>query len=112
MRCRSMAAFALLWLLGPGVGAQTGTRVGAPANHTLTLVEGIRVGHFTYGERPTGCTAILVDGDASGGVSQRGGAPATRETDLLSPLNMVDKVNAISLSGGSAFGLDAAAGIS
>ena len=45
-------------------------------------------------ERPTGCTVILVDGDAVGGVSQRGGAPGTRETDLLDPLNMVDKVNA------------------
>ena len=47
-----------------------------------------------------------------GGVSQRGGAPGTRETDLLNPLNMVDKVNAIVLSGGSAFGLDAATGTS
>jgi L-aminopeptidase/D-esterase-like protein len=54
---------------------------------------------------------ILVDGNgAPGGVAQRGGAPGTRETDLLSPLNMVDKVNAIVLSGGSAFGLDAATG--
>jgi L-aminopeptidase/D-esterase-like protein len=81
-------------------------------NNTLTAVPGIKVGHFTYTERPTGCTAVIVDGDAVGGVSQRGGAPATRETDLLNPLNMVDKVNAISLSGGSAFGLDAATGIS
>ena len=55
---------------------------------------------------------MLVEGDAVGAVAQRGGAPATRETDLLNPLNMVDKVNAISLSGGSAFGLDAATGIS
>ena len=54
---------------------------------------------------------ILVDGDgATGGVSQRGGAPGTRETDLLDPSNMVDKVNAVVLSGGSAFGLDAATG--
>jgi L-aminopeptidase/D-esterase-like protein len=83
-----------------------------PVNNTLTAVPGIKVGHFTYTERPTGCTAVIVDGDAVGGVSQRGGAPATRETDLLNPLNMVDKVNAISLSGGSAFGLDAATGVS
>jgi L-aminopeptidase/D-esterase-like protein len=79
-------------------------------NRTLTAVEGIRVGHHTLAERPTGCTVILVDGDASGGVSQRGGAPGTRETDLLNPLNLVDKVNAVVLAGGSAFGLDAATG--
>jgi L-aminopeptidase/D-esterase-like protein len=77
----------------------------------LTAVEGLRVGHYTLAERPTGCTVILVDGDAVGGVSQRGGAPGTRETDLLNPLNMVDKVNAVVLAGGSAFGLDAATGV-
>src|ERR1700716_3283899 len=83
----------------------------APAgNGTLTAINGIKVGHFTLAERPPGCTAILVDGDAVGGVSQRGGAPGTRETDLLNPLNMVDKVNAVVLAGGSAFGLDAATG--
>jgi L-aminopeptidase/D-esterase-like protein len=82
------------------------------AKKGLTAVEGIKVGHFTLTERPTGCTAILVEGDgAVGGVSQRGGAPGTRETNLLDPLNMVDKVNAIVLSGGSAFGLDAAQGV-
>ena len=72
---------------------------------------GIRVGHYTLTERPTGCTVVLVDGDAVGGVSQRGGAPGTRETDLLNPVNIVDKVNAVVLSGGSAFGLDAASGV-
>ena len=82
----------------------------AQTNATLTAVEGIKVGHFTLAERPTGCTVILVDGDAVGGVSQRGGAPGTRETDLLNPLNMVDKVNAVVLAGGSAFGLEAATG--
>ena len=81
------------------------------ANTTMTAVAGIRVGHHTLTERPTGCTVVLVDGDAVGGVSQRGGAPGTRETDLLDPLNMVDKVNAVVLSGGSAFGLDAATGV-
>ena len=80
-------------------------------NDTITAVDGISVGHFTLGERPTGCTVIVADGDgAVGGVSQRGGAPGTRETDLLDPLNMVEKVNAIVLAGGSAFGLDAASG--
>jgi L-aminopeptidase/D-esterase-like protein len=77
----------------------------------ITEVHGIKVGHFTLSERPTGCTVILVDGEGvPGGVSQRGGAPGTRETDLLDPLNMVDKVNAIVLSGGSAYGLEAATG--
>ena len=77
----------------------------------LTEVHGIKVGHFTLTERPTGCTVILVEGEgAPGGVSQRGGAPGTRETDLLDPSNMVDKVNAIVLSGGSAYGLEAATG--
>src|SRR5262249_25362470 len=82
----------------------------AQSNRTITVVPGIKVGHFTLRERPTGCTVILVDGDAVGGVGQRGAAPATRETDLLSPANLVDRVNAIVLTGGSAFGLDAASG--
>ena len=84
----------------------------AADNPTITAVPGIKVGHFTLKERPTGCTVILVDGNgAHGGVSQRGAAPGTRETDLLDPLNMVERVNAIVLSGGSAFGLDAATGV-
>ena len=98
---------AIVLLLSALVHAQ------APAgpNTTLTAVPGIKVGHHTLAERPTGCTVILVDGDgAVGGVAQRGGAPGTRETDLLDPSNMVDKVNAVVLSGGSAFGLDAATG--
>src|SRR5947207_9410874 len=90
----------------------SGAAPGAASNATLTAVDGLRVGHHTLAERPTGCTVILVDGDgASGGVSQRGGAPGTRETDLLHPLNLVDKVNAVVLAGGSAFGLDAATGV-
>jgi L-aminopeptidase/D-esterase-like protein len=84
----------------------------APARRGLTDVDGIRVGHHTLTERPTGCTVILVDGPgAVGGVSQRGGAPGTVETDLLDPLNMVDRVNAVFLSGGSAFGLDTRHGV-
>src|SRR5690349_11021683 len=100
-------------ILGTVALGAAGLAAQAPAggaNHTLTAVEGIRVGHHTLAERPTGCTVILVDGDAVGGVSQRGGAPGTRETDLLNPLNLVDKVNAVVLAGGSAFGLDAATG--
>jgi L-aminopeptidase/D-esterase-like protein len=78
----------------------------------ITAVAGIKTGHNTLTLRPTGCTVVLVDGDgAVGGVSQRGAAPGTRETDLLDPLNMVDRVNAIVLTGGSAFGLDSAVGV-
>jgi L-aminopeptidase/D-esterase-like protein len=78
----------------------------------LTEVQGLKVGHHTLGERPTGCTVVLVEGEgAVGGVSQRGGAPGTSETDLLDPLNTVDKVNAVVLSGGSAYGLDARQGV-
>jgi L-aminopeptidase/D-esterase-like protein len=81
-------------------------------HHGLTDVPGIRVGHHTLTERPTGCTVVLVDGDgAVGGISQRGAAPGTRETDLLNPLNTVERVNAIVLTGGSAYGLDAAQGV-
>ena len=80
-------------------------------NMTLTAVEGVKVGHFTLTERPTGCTAIIVKDDTTGGVDVRGGAPGTRETDVLSPVNNVQIVNAITLSGGSAYGLDAAMGV-
>jgi L-aminopeptidase/D-esterase-like protein len=78
----------------------------------LTAVEGIKVGHHTLTERLTGCSVVLVEGEGvPGGVSQRGGAPGTSETDLLHPLNMVDRVNAIVLAGGSAYGLDARQGV-
>jgi L-aminopeptidase/D-esterase-like protein len=83
-----------------------------PEARGLTHVPGIRVGHFTLPGGLTGCTVVLADGDgAIGGVAQRGGAPGTRETDLLDPTNLVERVNAIVLSGGSAFGLDAAQGV-
>jgi L-aminopeptidase/D-esterase-like protein len=104
---RVTTSLALVAALSSAGAAQSGS----PANTTITAVPGIKVGHHTLSERPTGCTVIVVDGDgAAGGVSQRGGAPGTRETDLLEPSNMVDKVNAVVLSGGSAFGLDAASG--
>jgi len=74
-------------------------------------VRGILVGHFTDPRRPTGCTVILAEAGAVGGVDVRGGAPGTRETDLLDPCNTVEKVHAILLSGGSAFGLSAAEGV-
>ncbi len=82
------------------------------ANHTLTAVAGLQVGQLTLTERPTGCTVVLAPPDgAVAGVDVRGSAPGTRETDLLNPINLVQKVNAIVLSGGSAFGLDAASGV-
>lgn len=83
----------------------------ADASKGLTAVEGIRVGHHTLGERPTGCTVILTADGTVGAVDVRGGAPGTRETDLLDPVNHVQTVNAVVLSGGSAFGLDAATGV-
>src|SRR5512138_353705 len=82
-----------------------------PPSGSITDVEGVRVGHFTDPRRPTGCTVILYERGAVAGVDVRGSAPGTRETDLLEPTNLVDKVNAIVLSGGSAFGLDAATGV-
>src|SRR5512140_2818973 len=78
----------------------------------LTDVPGIRVGHFTDTRRPTGCTVVLApDEGAVCGVDVRGGAPGTRETDLLDPVQTVQRVHAVVLSGGSAFGLDAATGV-
>lgn len=79
-------------------------------NNTLTAVPGIRVGHVTNLDAVTGCTAILCPPNTVGGVDVRGGAPGTRETALLDPLRSVGIVNAILLSGGSAYGLAAADG--
>lgn len=76
----------------------------------LTAIEGLLVGHSVRSERPTGCTAVLAPDGAVAGVAQRGGAPGTRELGLLDPTNMVQQVHAVVLSGGSAFGLDAASG--
>lgn len=82
-----------------------------PAPGTLTDVAGIEVGHFTDTRRPTGCSVVIAREGAVAGVDVRGAAPGTRETDLLHPSNLVDKVHAITLSGGSAWGLDAASGV-
>jgi len=81
-------------------------------HNAITDVPGIRVGHATNKEAMTGCTVVLCPPQgAMGGVDQRGGAPGTRETDLLRPLHLVERVHAVLLSGGSAFGLDAAGGV-
>jgi L-aminopeptidase/D-esterase-like protein len=77
----------------------------------ITDVEGVKVGHFTDSRRPTGCTVLIFEKGATAGVDVRGSAPGTRETDLLNPTNTVQQVQAILLSGGSAFGLDAATGV-
>jgi L-aminopeptidase/D-esterase-like protein len=78
---------------------------------TLTDVPGIEVGHAQDEEALTGCTVILCRHGAVAGVDQRGGAPGTRETDLLKPVNFVEHVHAVLLTGGSAFGLEAAGGV-
>ncbi len=82
-----------------------------PAGGSLVDVPGLQVGHFTLGERLTGCSVVLAPDGAVGAVDVRGAAPGTRETDLLDPANLVDQVHAVVLSGGSAFGLDAASGV-
>ncbi len=79
--------------------------------NAITDVPGIEVGHYTDEEALTGTTVILARDGAVGGVDVRGSAPGTRETDLLNPMNLVDIVNAIVLSGGSAYGLAAADGV-
>lgn len=74
-------------------------------------IPGIKLGHAHSEKGATGCTVVLCENGAAAGVDVRGGAPGTRETDLLDPVNLVDKVHGVFLSGGSAFGLDAASGI-
>ncbi len=74
-------------------------------------IRGIKVGHAQNLAAATGCTVVISEEGVTAGVDVRGGAPGTRETDLLNPVNLVDKVHAILLTGGSAFGLDAAGGV-
>lgn len=79
--------------------------------NALTDVAGIRVGHWSDPDHATGCTVVLYQEGAVAGVDVRGGAPGTRETDLLAPGRLVQEVHALLLAGGSAYGLDAAAGV-
>jgi L-aminopeptidase/D-esterase-like protein len=81
------------------------------ASGAITDVAGIKVGHHTLEQRPTGCTVVLCEDGAIAGVDVRGAAPGTRETDLLDPINTVEQAHAIALAGGSAFGLDTATGV-
>ena len=91
--------------------APASSAANSPGNAgSITDVAGIEVGHFSDPRRPTGCTVVIVREGAVAGVDVRGAAPGTRETDLLSPVNLVDQVHAVMLAGGSAWGLDAASG--
>ena len=80
-------------------------------NNSLTSLQGILVGHYTDLRRPTGCTVVLCPEGAIAGVDVRGAAPGTRDTDVLSPSNTVQEVHGVLLTGGSAYGLDAAGGV-
>ena len=80
-------------------------------NQTLTAIDGIKVGHATHSAARTGCTVILCPAGATAGVDVRGAAPGTRETDALRSGRLVQKAHAVLLTGGSAFGLDAAGGV-
>jgi L-aminopeptidase/D-esterase-like protein len=80
-------------------------------DNAITDVPGICVGHAQDMQALTGCTVVLCQRGAVGGVDQRGGAPGTRETDLLRPAHLVERIHAVVLAGGSAFGLDAASGV-
>lgn len=93
------------------LAAQGGDSIDWLGPGSLTDVAGIKVGHFTLKQRPTGCTVILCEAGATAGVDVRGSAPGTRETDLLNPINVVQQVQAVVLSGGSAYGLDTASGV-
>jgi L-aminopeptidase/D-esterase-like protein len=78
---------------------------------SITDVGGLKVGHYSDYKGLTGCTVVIAEGGAIAGVDVRGAAPGTRETDLLNPINKIDRVHAILLTGGSAYGLDAASGV-
>jgi len=80
-------------------------------HNAITDVLGIEVGHYTDLSAVTGCTVVLCREGAVAGVDVRGSAPGTRETDLLRPVNLVQQVHAVVLSGGSAYGLDVASGV-
>ncbi len=100
-----------LQLAGPAAAQGPAPARPVTLGGAITDVAGVRIGHFTDSRRPTGCTVVLTEQGAVGGVDVRGAAPGTRETDLLDPGNLVERVHAILLAGGSAFGLDAATGV-
>ena len=91
--------------------AGKGQSHGLESSGSIADIEGLLLGHDTLSEGPTGCTVVVAPEGAVGGVTQPGGAPGTRELGLLDPINTVDSVHAVVLSGGSAFGLDSASGV-
>jgi L-aminopeptidase/D-esterase-like protein len=80
-------------------------------DNSITDIKGLLVGHAQNNNALTGCTVVICENGAIGGISQRGGAPGTRETDLLRPMHMIQNIHGVLLTGGSAFGLDAAGGV-
>lgn len=113
---RALAAAAAAAVVAASAGVRAGqqeVRISStlPPTGGITSVPGIKVGQVTRPERPTGCTVILAEAGAVAGVDVRGSAPGTIETDLLDPVNLVQQVHAVFLSGGSAFGLDVATGV-
>jgi len=110
MRCAPVLLAAALGALPATACGQSQRGNPLSSSASITDVPGIEVGHHTLSGRPTGCTAILARAGAVGGVDVRGGAPGTRDTDLLDPVNTVREIHGVVLSGGSLFGLDAVSG--
>ncbi len=108
---RNLLGVPLAAVLPPAAAMAFDRTLEMPEGGSITDVPGLKVGHKTLTTRPTGCTVILCESGATAGVDVRGSAPGTRETDLLSPTNTVEQVQAILLSGGSAYGLAAATGV-
>lgn len=111
MRRRELLRAGLAGAVATRFEGQAAAGAGVRLVEGITAISGIRVGHYTSPRRPTGCTVVLCEDGAVAGVDVRGAAPGTRETDLLDPINLVDRVHAVVLAGGSAFGLDAVSGV-
>ena len=108
---RRNAAIGVLLVGAPFVHGACQAQQSSDAPWGITAVEGLRIGHYTLDERPTGCTVILAGNGMVGGVDVRGGAPGTHDTALLDPVNSNQGVHAVVLSGGSSFGLSTTAGV-
>ena len=108
---RNLIGFPLTAAIPAAAAAAALDHITMPPGGSIADVPGLKVGHHTRTDRPTSCTVMLCEAGAAAGVDVRGSAPGTRETDLLSPINSVQQVNAIVLSGGSAYGLDTATGV-
>lgn len=110
---KGLAGFGTMpFIVGSAAAAQRGEQSMLELmGGSITDVPGLKLGHHTLTKRPTGCTVLLCEEGATAGVDVRGSAPGTRETDLLDPINLVQKVQAVMLSGGSAYGLNAATGV-